>query len=47
MAIQFKEHTSPLSTNDKKKCNGERNCPIADVTRGRKVLVPYGQVAQT
>ena len=47
MAIQFKEHTSFLSTNDKKKCNGERNCPSAVVTRGRKVLVAYGQVVQT
>ena len=47
MTIQFKEHTSFLSTDDKDKIKvGEPNCPIAGVTRRRKVLVAHGQVVQ-
>ena len=40
MAIQFKEPTSFLSTDDKNKIKvGELNCPIPAVARGRKVLL--------
>ena len=47
MAIQFKEHTSFLSTNNKNKIKvGELNCPIAAVNRERKVLVTQEQVEQ-
>ena len=47
MAIQFKEHTSFLSTNNKNKIKvGELNCPIAAVTKERKVLVTQEQVVQ-
>ena len=47
MAIQFKEHTSFLSTNNKNKIKvGELNCPIAAVNRERKVLVTQEQVVQ-
>ena len=47
MAIHFKEHRPFLSTDHKNNIKVEEpNCPIAAVTRGRKVLVAHGQVVQ-
>ena len=47
MTIQFKEHSSFLSPDDKNKIkDGEPNCLIAAMTRGKKVLGDHGQVVQ-
>ena len=47
IAIRFKDFTAFISTDDKNKIKvGEPDCPIAAVTRGKKVLVAHGHVVQ-